>query len=200
MNKLSKILVGLTAVLVLGVRAMAQDDLLTNTNYATAPGWHIAYPPFVAPTEVAVTVEDGDVLALVNERTVLTASGSANGYTNTITLAQPYRVAGQFYIRIDPASSNVVKIADAATVVLGADVVLSDNDTLVLDVIATNKAVLLTSSAVAPVSAATLASTESAQLSNITNLIAVAKTAAISSATNLSWIATTNAIYTHANP
>ena len=140
---------GLVAALlaVAGVAVVfAQSDLGSNTNYNSS-GWAIQYPAFHA-NEIAVTVTNGQEVAVFGGNSyVLTGIGQANGYTNTITLALPYRVAGQVDIRVASGSTNLVGLADSTTVVaLGANVVLGPTDTLRLKVVATNEIVKLSTS------------------------------------------------------
>jgi len=132
---------------VAGLVAFAQSDLGSNTNYNSS-GWAGQYPPFSA-NEIALTVTNGQEIAVFGGNSyVITAIGQAAYQTNTITIAQPYRVAGRVNVRVDSASTNFLLIADnAALVALGSNLTLRPTDTAVFNVAKTNEMSKISSSA-----------------------------------------------------
>lgn len=82
--------------------------------------------------QTAQAVTNGQAVTIGSGLTVLTTAGSADTYTNTITLAAPLQ-AGKFAIlKVAASQSNLVGIADSGTVVLSAAAALGSDDTLTL--------------------------------------------------------------------
>lgn len=93
------------------------------------------------------SVTNGQAVTLSSQVTVLTGIGGANDTTNTITIATPYTADRVYYITVDSASTNLIKIAnDGTTMALSGDIVLDGTDTLTILTVATNKAVQLATS------------------------------------------------------
>lgn len=92
-------------------------------------------------TKDAVSVTNGQEIALDENLIVLDGIGGANDTTNTITIATPYPENQIFNIVVDPDSTNLVLVADSTTVLaLGADQLLDGTDTLVIMTYGTNTA------------------------------------------------------------
>ena len=67
-------------------------------------------------TPTAISVTNGQILTITDSRIILTGTGQANNYTNTITLLKP--ATAQLYSRVlvsvAGASTNLIAIADGS--------------------------------------------------------------------------------------
>jgi len=114
---------------------------------ATAEEINTAADPSAGSVSTSVT--NGAVLTLdpSTPRIYLTGIGGANDTTNTITIATPYPVGITYTLSVSAASSNLITIADATTVLaLGSDWLGDGTDTLMIDTVSTNEAVKLSNS------------------------------------------------------
>ena len=88
----------------------------------------------------ALSVTNGQSVALAAPVYVLTGTGGANDTTNTITLSNvsSAMVGSKITLIVDAASSNLVTIADSAPCYLSAAWLGDNNDTLEMYVVAIN--------------------------------------------------------------
>lgn len=101
--------------------AAAGDVTPANASYLVLP-------------ETAQTVTNGQAVTITGSNYDLTAVGSGDGFTNTITLANATAAhAGLLVVlKVNAASSNLVGIADSAPMKLTAAWVGNDDDSLML--------------------------------------------------------------------
>lgn len=87
------------------------------------------------------TVTNSEAFTITKTSTVLTGTGQANNYTNTITLAavDPTLVGATVNLIVDTASTNLIGVADSGTANLSAAFVGDNEDALVLYVLSTNE-------------------------------------------------------------
>lgn len=85
------------------------------------------------------TVTNGEAITYENPLMILTASGQASGYTNTITIANPTEIGVVLCLYVADASSNLVGIADSGNCNLSAAFAGDDDDSLTLIATATNE-------------------------------------------------------------
>lgn len=94
-----------------------------------------------APLITAVSVTNGQAVAITSGVIELTGIGGAANSTNTITLTTPYAKTDQFVTFRYAGGSNAVKLADSTTVLaLGGDISLNATDNLVVYFSSTNTA------------------------------------------------------------
>jgi hypothetical protein len=80
----------------------------------------------------AATVTNGQAVTVSAGCHVLTGTGQADNYTNTITLAAPAAAGELVYLVVATASSNLIAIADSGTVAASGGIELDGNDTALL--------------------------------------------------------------------
>jgi len=123
---MKKVLIALLIALVASVSALAIGLTPMNGNWVK----------FEQGTE---TVANAEEVTYENPLMVLTSSGLADGFTNTVTLADPVEVGVVLTVYVAPASSNLVGIADSGNCNLSAAFAGDDDDTLTLISTATNE-------------------------------------------------------------
>ena len=91
----------------------------------------------------ALSVTNGQSVALAAPVYVITGTGGADNTTNTVTISNvsAAMVGTKITLIVDSASSNLVTIADSAPCYLSAAWVADNNDTLEMYVVATNRLV-----------------------------------------------------------
>jgi hypothetical protein len=84
----------------------------------------------ISQTPTAATLTNGAVLTVASSFYNITASGQANGFTNTVTLANPTAAGDEVTLHVVAASSNLLGLADSGNLKLTAAGLLGDNDTI----------------------------------------------------------------------
>lgn len=108
-------------VVLLGLGSLA----VAEQNYTPASKQHL----LDANTQAVVA---SSVVTNLGGAIVLTSSGVPNAETNAVTVAAPKAVGDLVVLIVNPASTNLVSIADSGTVRLASAWVADGNDTLTL--------------------------------------------------------------------
>lgn len=111
------------------LNAVADGVTASASDLNTLTSWYADWAPASVATDFATT--NGEVVAVSAPLVVVTPSGQANGFTNTVTVANP--PAAGFRVTIAVAtSSNLLAIADSGNVSLASAFEGNTGDTLTL--------------------------------------------------------------------
>jgi len=150
---MKKLYIILTAGLLCGIVYAAQDTVISNREVrdphrlevwleanASDVETRVAKVEGAVIASTALSVTNGQAVALAAPVYILTGTGGANDTTNTITVSNvsAAMVGTKITLVVDASSSNLVTIADSAPCYLSAAWVADNNDTLEMYVVATN--------------------------------------------------------------
>ena len=153
MNKLYIIFI---SVLFCGISYAAQDTAISNRDVrdphrlevwleanASDAETRLSAAEGAVIASTALSVTNGQSVALAAPVYIITGTGGANDTTNTITISNvsAAMVGTKITLVVDSASSNLVTIADSDPCYLSAAWIGDNNDTLEMYVVATNRLV-----------------------------------------------------------